>query len=239
MPNSHSLGRTICALAFAVSFLSLPPLRAESIVRSITLAWNASTSADVVGYRVHYGVRSGQYPELIDSGNQTSCNIPNLVDGTTYFFAVNAYNAAGDESSLSDELTHTPNPGVLLNVSTRARVQDGDAVVIAGFIVGGSSRKVIIIRGMGPSLGASGLSDILADPMIELHGPTGLIATNDNWRDGNPTALYQFQLAPSFELEAALVVTLEPGSYTAIIRGNGGLPGIGLLEIYDGGIPAP
>lgn len=202
------------------------------------MTWNPSTSANVIGYRLYYGTRSRDYSASIDAGNSTSVDVPNLVDGTTYFFAVTAYTAVY-ESQQSDEFVHTPNPGVMLNMSMRARVQDGDAVVIAGFIIGGSSRKTVVIRGIGPSLGAAGLSDTLADPMIEVYGRDGFIIGNDNWRDFGPEALWHYSLAPGDDREAALVVTLNPGTYTAILRGKNGSSGIGLLEVYDGGIPEP
>jgi hypothetical protein len=210
--------------------------KAELVVRTITLSWNASPSADVLGYRVYYGTRSGQYSQLIDAGNHTTVDLPNLVEGTTYFFVVTAYNAAG-ESFPTDELTHTVDQALFLNMSTRAKVESGDAAMISGFIIGGSSLKTVVVRASGPSLEAAGISGVLADPAIELHGVNGLIAENDNWRDGNPAELYRLQLTPGYDTEAALVVTLAPGGYTVILRGRNDSSGIALLEVYDGGIP--
>jgi Fibronectin type III domain len=226
--------RAILAVALTLSarFAS-----AELVTRTITLTWNASVSTDVIGYRVRYSTHSGQYSEVLDVGNHTSADIPNLVDGTTYYFIVTAYNAIGEESWPSDELVHTANPALFLNISTRAIVQSDDGVMISGFIIGGSGWKTVIIRALGPSLGGSGLIGTLADPAIDLYAADGLIATNDSWRDGQPEALEQFGFAPRADKEAALVVTLAPGRYTAIVHGNGGSSGIALLEVYDGGIP--
>jgi Fibronectin type III domain len=228
--------RTI-ALLTALAFLGLQPLAGQSVVRTITIAWDASPSSEVVGYSVHYGTRSGEYSREIDVGNHTTAEIPNLIDGTTYFFAVTGYTGAGEQSPASDELMHTVDPALFLNMSTRAMVQSGDAVMISGFIIGGSTRKKVVIRASGPSLAAAGVAGALADPAIELHGPNGLIAANDNWRDGNPDELNLLQFAPGFDVEAALVTELVPGAYTVIVRGANGSTGIALVEVYDGGIP--
>ncbi len=211
--------------------------QAESISRTISFAWDASPSAGVVGYRVHYGTRSGNYPQHIDVGLATNVEIPNLVEGTTYFFALTAYDAAGIESDASMEFVHTVNPGVLLSLSARAHVREGDDVLIAGFSVGGSSRKVIVVRAIGPSLAAYGVGEPLSNPVLEVWGPTGQLISNDNWREGNPDALVAHQLAPSHDLEAAVAITLPPGSYTAVVRGAGGATGVALAEVYDAGMP--
>lgn len=212
---------------------------AEPISRTVTLTWDASPSADVVGYRVHYGTHSGSYSNLLDVGSTTAADIANLIDGTTYFFAITAYNAANEESVPSDEFMHTVNAGVLLNISARSNVQDGDNVLIAGFIVGGSSRKTVVVRALGPSLAASGVTAPLADPALSLFGPTGnIIASNDNWRDGDVDGLTARNLAPEADAESAVVITLPPGTYTAVVRGGGGSTGVALVEIYDAGVPA-
>jgi len=190
----------------------------------------------VLGSRVLYGTRSGQYRQVVDAGDKVKVDLPNLVEGTTYFFVVTAYNASG-EGPPSEELTHTPNPAMFLNMSTRANVQTGDAVVISGFIIGGSSLKTVIIRAFGPSLAVAGIVGALADPAIELHGAEGLIAENDNWRRNDPDVLIRLGLAPADDLEAELVAPLPPGTYTVIVSSRDGSSGIALLEIYDGGIP--
>ena len=226
---------TLTALAGLAAFAG-QPVKGDAITRTITLSWNASSSANVLGYRVRYGTRSGQYSQVVDAGNQTTVDLPNLVKGTTYFFVVTAYNAAG-ESFPTDELMHTVDQAVFLNMSNRAKVESGDAVMISGFIIGGSSLKTIVVRGTGPSLAAAGINGVLADPALELHGVNGLLAENDNWRDGNPAELYRLQLTPGHDAEAALVVTLAPGGYTVILRGRNDSSGIALLEVYDAGVP--
>ncbi|MFL6568811.1 MAG: fibronectin type III domain-containing protein [Chthoniobacterales bacterium] len=211
---------------------------AEPISRTVTLTWDASPSADVIGYRVHYGTHSGAYSNLVDVGNTTAADIANLIDGTTYFFAITAYNAGNEESVPSDEFVHTVNPGVLLNISARANVQNGDDVLIAGFIIGGSSRKTVVVRALGPSLAAN-VAAPLGDPTLSLFGPTGnIIASNDNWRDGDADGVIARNLAPQSDAESAVVITLPPGTYTAVVRGGGGSTGVALVEVYDAGVPA-
>ena len=101
------------------------------------------------------------------------------------------------------------------------RVLTDANVGIGGFIVTGSAPKQVILRGIGPSLTAFGVPDALADPVMELHGPTGFTTIiNDNWRDTQEAEIIATGLAPTNNLEAAIVVTLNPGAYTAIVRGR-------------------
>src|SRR5204863_68695 len=137
-------------------------------------------------------------------------------------------------------------PGVLpllANISTRCLVQTGNNVMIGGFIVQGSVPKNVIIRAIGPSLSGSGISNPLADPKLELHDGTGaLIATNDNWQttqiggiitSDQVSAIQGSQLAPTQASESAIVATLQPGNYTAIVSGVNNTTGVGLVEVYD------
>jgi autotransporter-associated beta strand protein len=124
-----------------------------------------------------------------------------------------------------------------LNISTRMQVGTGDNALIGGFIVTGSTSKKVIIRAIGPSLSADGtpLPGRLADPTLELRNNTGgLIFSNDNWMD-SPQAqeIIDSGIPPSDDLEAAIVATLAPGNYTAIMRGVNGTTGIGVVEVYD------
>ena len=104
------------------------------------------------------------------------------------------------------------------------RVETGDRVGIGGFIVTGSAPKHVLIRAIGPSLTHFGVPNALADPVLELHGPGGFVTiTDDNWRDDpmQEAAILADGLAPSNDLESAIDITLPPGAYTAIVRGNG------------------
>ena len=133
------------------------------------------------------------------------------------------------------EPTPTPTPGVeAINLSTRLRVQTGDNAGIGGFIITGTASKHVLIRGIGPSLAASGVPDALANPTLDLRDSGGVrILANDNWRDTQEAEIMATGIPPTNNLEAAIVETLAPGSYTVILRGMGMTSGVGLVEIYD------
>lgn len=118
-----------------------------------------------------------------------------------------------------------------VNISTRAQVGTGDNVMIAGFIVTGTGQKTVLIRALGPSLPVPGA---LSDPVLELHDSTGaLVATNDNWRTSQQNEIIATGLAPNNDKESAVLATLNPGAYTAIVRGASNATGVGLVEVYD------
>ena len=113
-------------------------------------------------------------------------------------------------------------------------VQTGDNVGIGGFIITGTAPKDVIIRAIGPTLTRFGITDPLADPVLELHGPAGFSTiVNNNWRDTQEDEIQATGIPPTDDLESAIVATLVPGAYTAIVRGNGGTSGVALVEIYD------
>ncbi len=127
---------------------------------------------------------------------------------------------------------------ILANVSTRGLVQTGDNLMIGGFIIVNNPLKVVV-RGIGPSLTAFGVQNALADPTLELHGANGaLILANDNWKirssDGSSqqAEITATGLQPSNDLESALVITLQPGNYTAQLRGSNNGVGVGVVEVY-------
>lgn len=132
--------------------------------------------------------------------------------------------------------SHTPTatPAQPLNISTRMRVQTGENVLIGGFIVTGDDPKEVVLRAIGPSLGAFGITDALADTVLELHGANGsLITMNDNWRDTQENELEASGFQPRDDLESAIIATLDPGNYTALVSGKDGTTGVGLVEGYD------
>ena len=113
-------------------------------------------------------------------------------------------------------------------------VQTGDRVGIGGFIITGSAPKQVLLRGIGPSLAQFGVPNVLADPVMELHGPAGFTTiVNNNWRDRQATAIIATGIPPTNDLESAILETLAPGAYTAIVKGNNDTSGVGLVEVYD------
>ena len=132
--------------------------------------------------------------------------------------------------------TPTPVPSQPLNISTRLRVDTGDRIAIGGFIINGTGPKKVAIRGIGPSLANFGLSDVLADPTLELRDNAGaLVAQNDNWQDNSFQAaqLIELGLAPQHPNESGIVATLQPGAYTALLAGKNQTSGLALVEVYD------
>jgi hypothetical protein len=125
----------------------------------------------------------------------------------------------------------------LANISTRGFVQTGDNVMIGGFILGGGTASTsIAVRGIGPSLTQSGLSNLLADPTLELRDNNGsLLVSNDNWQDDPASAgqLSAHGLAPQDPLESGIFASLPPGAFTAILAGKNSGVGLGLVEIYN------
>lgn len=125
-------------------------------------------------------------------------------------------------------------PRQLANISTRASVGRAESVEIGGFIITGNAPKKVILRALGPSLARSGLSNTLDNPFLELHEASGrIIAQNDNWRESQESEILVSGLAPTENAESAIVATLSPGNYTAVIQGGDGGEGIGLAEVYD------
>jgi len=197
--------------------------------------------------------------QIAATNNPTSFGAMNLPDGLTvdhangiisgtptkagnYIVPMAANNDAG--SGQADLIIDMGPPAVteppqLLNISTRMRVLTGDNVLIGGFIITGTEPKKVIVRGIGPSLGALGLSGVLADPTLELHQPDGTVITNDNWKINAQTGQSQeadiraTTIAPTNDLESAIIATLPPGNYTAILAGKNQSPGIGVVEVYD------
>jgi len=131
----------------------------------------------------------------------------------------------------------------LLNVSTRLPVGLTDHVAISGFIVGGTGPKKVLLRAIGPSLSEAGLTGLLADPYLELHDQSGaIIATNDNWETtqlggiitaDQEAAIRASGIPPNDSAEAVLIADLNPGAYTAVVRGADNGTGLGLAEIFD------
>jgi glucose/arabinose dehydrogenase len=126
-----------------------------------------------------------------------------------------------------------PKPADAVNISSRGRVQTGDNVMIAGFIVGGNQSRRVIVRALGPSLTARGIAGALGNPTLELRNSSGaLIASNDNWRSNQEAEINATGLSPSNNNESATVGTLTPGGYSAVVRGVNDSTGVALVEVY-------
>ena len=163
----------------------------------------------------------------------------------------------GDGVALAEVYDASDNPTTdgqkLINISTRAYVDTGENVLVAGFVVSGDSPKRVLIRGIGPTLANYAVTNPLSDPMVNVYHDNAPIARNDNWETGIPTTAGEpaataaqiaaaatstgaFPLQPGSK-DAALVLTLSPGLYSAVVSGSGGATGNGMVEIYE--LPSP
>ncbi|MBO0695370.1 MAG: hypothetical protein J2P56_04620, partial [Verrucomicrobia bacterium] len=165
----------------------------------------------------------------LQPGNYTA--IVRGVSNTIGVALVEVYDLSADTAS------------VLGNISTRSLVQTGADVMIGGFIVEGSGPKTVIIRAIGPELTPLGVPNALADPALELHNGAGtLIASNNDWQttviggiitSNQVSAIQNSGHAPTQASESAIIATLQPGNYTAIVRGVNNTTGVALVEVYD------
>jgi hypothetical protein len=127
-----------------------------------------------------------------------------------------------------------PGNSRVLNISTRGEVGTDDDVMIGGFIVGGTMPSKVIVRAIGPSLAEAGIQGALADPILELHDSKGsLLFQNDNWRDVQEQQIIDSTVPPTNDHESAIVAMLEPGAYTAVVRGANNSVGVALVEVYS------
>jgi hypothetical protein len=161
--------------------------------------------------------------------------------GTVKLIATNSSGSTTAELIASNILL----PATLTNISTRGRVETGDNVMIGGFIIGGDTPKTVMVRAIGPSLADFGVPGPLADPTLQLFSGQTPIAENNDWQTplplcqqsghtcGGPAEIAATGSAPSHPLEAAILITLNPGPYTAIVSGVGGSSGVGLVEVFE------
>ena len=142
--------------------------------------------------------------------------------------------ADGTEGNALCELYDlSPGNSTVRNISTRGEVGTGDDVMIGGFIIGGTTPAKIMVRAIGPSLAAFGVSGVLPDPVLELYDKDGsLIYQNDNWRAEQAQQIIDTTIPPSDESESAIIATLAPDAYTAIVHDAGTAQGVALVEVY-------
>ncbi|CAN5523510.1 hypothetical protein BH20VER3_BH20VER3_13380 [soil metagenome] len=126
-----------------------------------------------------------------------------------------------------------PGSSRVANISTRCRTATAGDVMIGGYIIGGADPTSVIVRALGPSLAAFGVSNPLPNPVLEIYNANGtLLSANDNWRS-TQEAQIMATIPPANDLESAIVATLAPGNYTAVVRDATDAPGIGLVEVYN------
>jgi hypothetical protein len=168
------------------------------------------------------------------------------VGGTTGLYTINQLSGAATlvgtiadagtlaGASVIDIAAGVPPSSRLLNISTRGRVAPGEDVLIGGFVTRTGVSSRYLLRALGPSLSGLGVTGPLADPVLTLYDHNGaVITTNDNWLTGQSTEVSATGLAPTNAAESAVIATLTPNSYTAIVSGKGGDAGVAVVEIYQ------
>lgn len=157
--------------------------------------------------------------------------------GTVYKYAPNGFKTTLYSGNALGIAVEKPT-GRPLNISTRLKVQTGDNALISGFIITGPDPKNVLIRGIGPSLAGS-IPGALQDPTLELYAGATKLKTNDNWKINEPSGVSQqaaveaTSIPPGNDLESAILITIQPGAYTATLRGKNNTTGTGLVEVYD------
>jgi hypothetical protein len=195
-------------------------------------------AGDALVYSTYLG---GSYEDYGDdiavdaAGNAYLSGLSNSFDFPTLNAAQPGY--SGNFDVFITKISDSPGPPVvvkkLANVSTRLSVGTGENVLIGGFIITGSGPRRVAIRGIGPSLTRQGFSNPLTDPTLEIYRGNELIAANDNWQDSQQAEIEATRIAPTETAESMVIRTLEPGNYTAILRGKNDGTGIALVEVYD------
>ena len=179
---------------------------------------------------------SGPRHLAIDFGN--NLYVADFPTQSIFKFTPTAVKSTFASTTNAGGLAFEPASGQLVNISTRASVQTGDGVLIAGFILTGTDPKQVIVRGLGPTLGQPpfNVPNALQNPVLELHNTTSVIATNDDWQmaaNANQIPTSPVDYRPPNSLESAILITLQPGAYTAIMSGKNSTTGNGLVEVYD------
>jgi hypothetical protein len=205
--------------------------------------WGGDAAIDAAARRV------GAF--ALPSGSRDAAILVTLPPGA---YSAQLLDSGGDGIGLIEvyDAATNPDPAVrqLINISTRGFVGTGDGVLVAGFVVTGNAPKRVLVRGIGPGLTAYNVPDVLANPVLSVYSETGqLLAQNDDWE--TPRVLGSLQVAASgaeivqaglatgaFPLapgsrDAAVVVTLAPGNYSAAVSGAQGTTGAGLVEVYE------
>lgn len=176
-----------------------------------------------------YGIAFDANGNLIVADNENGATLRYAPDGVKSTVFASNFNTPAFVAV--EPAQHT-----LLNISTRGFVQGGNDVLIAGFVVGGNGPvgTSILVRALGPSLSGFGITNPLADPVLELRDASGtLITSNNDWKDSQQQAISDSTLAPTNDKESAILINLRGGTYSAILGSATGAPGTAVIEVYN------
>lgn len=217
------------------------PLAANQGSTHFQVTWSGNDAgAGITSYTIYVSENGGAFRVWLENTTLTSAFYDATPNASVAFYSVARDGAGNVETApASPEATVVSTPsGQLLNIATRLRVQTGDNVLIGGFIITGTDAKKVLIRGIGPSLANFGITNALGDTTLELYQGSTLLASNDNWKIRSDGSSQQAEIEattipPSNDLESAILRSLAPGAYTAVLRGKNNLTGIGVVESYD------
>ncbi len=244
-----------------VTTLTAPATGTAGGVITINTTVDNQGMANAGAYRLGFYFSTDAVITASDTFSGTSCAMPavppatpygctgdvsvpaSLAPGTYYFGAFADDLGAVSES---DETNNTRSTQIVIsaaptlsNISTRGQVRTADNVMIGGFIISGSTPKTVLIRARGPSLTPFGVVGALANPTVSLYSGATALATNDNWGSAaNAADITATGLAPTNSFESAILTTLPPGPYTAIVSGVGSTSGVGIVEVLEIDNPA-
>jgi hypothetical protein len=239
---------TTAAPAYVTTVVNLPPLASG---QSIKLKWrrgddSSAIATGLAGVRIDDVQVAASFscspfgPTPTPTATTTPTSTPAPTPSSTPAPSSSPTPAPTSSPTPTPAPTSTPVPTPssvqALNISTRMRVESGNDVLIGGFIISGNASKDVVVRGLGPSLTSFGISDVLADPTLELRDRNGLVLrSNDNWQDDSLQAaeLTALGLAPTNAKESAMFAQLSPAAYTAILAGKDQGTGVGVVEVYD------
>ena len=225
-PNNLQNYPLITAVTISTGSATITGTLNSTPATTFRLEFFSNPSADETGYGEGQTFLGFTDATTDAAGNASySVTFPVAVDAKS--FVATATDAAGNTSEFSPAFR-----GRLLNISSRMRVLTDERVLIGGFIITGADSKKVIIRGLGPSLSASGVSGVLPDPTLELRS-SSVTMTNDNWKEAQQAEIEATGVPPTSDAEAAIVATLAPGAYTALVAGKDNTTGVGLVEVYD------
>jgi uncharacterized repeat protein (TIGR01451 family) len=236
-PAAASVGQPV---TFSLAIANNGPAGATNVVLTDTLPTGATFVSASPGCTHNAGTVTCAIGALA-SGASVQVQVviqPTAAGGATNFASVAAAEADplsfNNASALAIQVSAAANLGRLSNISTRMQVLTGDDVMIGGFVIGGSAAKTVVVRARGPSLASLGVPGVLANPRLQLFAGQAQIASNDNWGDAtNAATIAASGFAPADANEAAILMTLAPGAYTAIVSGVANATGVAIVEVFE------
>jgi streptogramin lyase len=217
--------------------LARQPYNVPGVLQDPTLALHNSTSTLASNDNWANAANANQIPTNFRPPDaRESAILTTLGNGNYSAILAGKNSTTGNGLVEAYDFDNYSNPVQFINISTRAFTGTGDSIADAGFMSSGGNNVIeVVIRGLGPTLAQPpyNVPGVLADPQLSVYDRNGnVIASNNDWRIGQPTLLQVSGLAPPNDKESAVVLFLAPGSYSAILTGNGGGTGIGLIEVY-------